>query len=275
LACGAVLLPATAAFAEDMPAMQNGMLCPHAIGDASNPATAVPPARTSTNEAPLGAKPASVTQSSPARPATKPASKAPAERAAATTPASVPAHTAAKSQAGAGATAPAVQKQRVVVAQPQRVVTPVAQPRHVTQRPQRAATPKHTAPVRRVSTPAVMPTVIPEVTRPSAGSAPQATSTATGTAPADVTWLAIGGALMLGAFAAAVVVLRRRGSSGPAVTVVTTGPLEPSLLPCGPAEVDEVDVALREMLSEARAWELLGNGERDEAADQEVSLASR
>jgi hypothetical protein len=73
LACGAVLLPATAAVAQDTPAMKDGMMCPHAVGDASNPATAVPPTRTSTNEAPLGAKGASVTQASPARPATKPA----------------------------------------------------------------------------------------------------------------------------------------------------------------------------------------------------------
>ncbi|HEY0344817.1 MAG TPA: hypothetical protein VGC59_09230 [Solirubrobacteraceae bacterium] len=279
-----MLLPATAASAEDMPAMQNGMLCPHAMGDPSNPATAVPPARTSTNEAPLGAKPASVTQSSPARPATKPASKAPAEQAAARTPASAPATTTAKSQAGVGATAPAVQTQRVVVAQPQhavtpaaqpqRVVTPVAQPRHASPRPHRAA-PKHTPAVRRVSTPAVTPTVIPEVTRPSAGSVPQATSTATGSAPAEVAWLAIGGALMLAGCAAAIVARRRRGSSGAAVIEATPGPLEPSLLRREQVEVDEVEVALREMLAEARAWELLGNGEHGEAADREVSVTSR
>jgi len=148
LACGAVLLPAGTAFAQDMPAMSNGMLCPHAVGDASNPATAVPPTRSTTNEAPLGARPASATQS-PGRPASKPASKAPAERAAATTPASAPATTAARNTAGAGAAAPAVHKQRAVVpvAQPQRVAVPVAQSQRATA-PSRAvaASRRHAAP---------------------------------------------------------------------------------------------------------------------------------
>lgn len=275
LACGAVLLPATGAVAQDMPDMKDGMLCPHALGDASNPATAAPPSRTSPNEAPLAAKPASVTQASPARPATKPASKAPAQRAAARTPASAPATTTAKSQAGAGAAARAVRQKQAVVAQPQRAVTTVVQPqRHVNQRPRRT-TPKHTAPARRASTPTVTTTVIPEVTRPSAGSAPRATATATGTPSADITWLAIGGALIFGAFAVAIIVLRRRGSSGPAVAAATTGPLEPSVLRHRPPEVDEVELALREMLAEARAWELLDNGERGEAADREVSIAPR
>ena len=256
LVCGAVLLPAATAAAEDTP-QTNGMLCPHAIGDPSNPATAAPPSRTAPNEAPLGAKPASVTTSSPARPAS--------------TPASAPATTTAKSQAGAGTAATSLRKQPAVVAAPQRaaapaaapqrVVTPVSQPRHATPRPQRM-TPKHNPAVRRVSTPAAAPTVIPDVTRPSAASAPQATPTATGTVPADVTWLAIGGALMLAACAAAIVARRRRGSSGAAVVAPTTDPLEPRR---EQVELDEVDIALRELLAEARARELLGSRERDGA----------
>ncbi|MGI9099796.1 MAG: hypothetical protein ACR2H2_15125 [Solirubrobacteraceae bacterium] len=118
-----------------------------------------------------------------------------------------------------------------------------------------------------MSTPTATAPVTPDVTRPAAGSAPRATSTATGTEPAYVTWLAIGGVLILTAFAAAIVVLRRRGSGGAAVPAAANGPLEPSLLRPEPTEFDEVEIALREMLCEARAWELLGNEGRDTSAE--------
>lgn len=277
LACGAVLLPAASAFAEDMPAMKDGMMCPHAVGDASNPATMAPPTRSAPNETPLGAKPASVvTQPSPGRAATQSGPKAPAERAAATQPASAPAITTAKSTAGAGAVARATQPQRATapVVQPQRTVTPVAQrpavaapasqpSRSAASGPDRRATPKHSAPARHVSAPAATPPVIPEVTRPSAGTAPQLTSTPTGAQPAAVTWLAIGGGLLvLMASAAAIAVLRRRGSGGVVVTAAVHGPLEPTLLRLGRAEFDGVEIALREILSEARASELI-NAESD------------
>ena len=269
LACGAVLLPASTALANHM-SMPDGTMCPHAAGDPGAAAMEGPAAPTRTaSEAPLGttAKPA-VTQPA-GRPAAKPASKAPAQRAAATTPASAPATTVAQSTAGAGAAAPAAQQQRAVA--------PVGPSRTATPRPQRRATPTHSAPARRVSTPTATTTVIPDATRPSAGSARQVASTATAAEPANVPWPAIGlGVLMLAALAAAIVVLRRRGSGGAAVTATANGPLEPSLLRPEPTELDEVDLALREMLSEARASELLGNGDRDtDWTDPPVPLVSR
>jgi hypothetical protein len=266
LVFGAVLLPASSAFAqEEMPAMKDGMLCPHAVGDASNPATAAPPMRSAPNETPLGAKPSSVvTQPSSGRAATKPATKAPAERASSTQPATTHATTTVKTTASAGAAVQAVQ--------PQRAVAPVAQP---SARPQHIATPrahvrtstKHSPVADRSGAPAQTTTVMPEVTRPSAGTAPQLTTTATGTQPADTTWLAIGGALMLMAFAAAVLVLRRRGGGDATVMAVADSPLEPR------TEIDEVEVALRELLSEARAKELLGAAEGDvDATDAPLAL---
>jgi hypothetical protein len=274
LACGAVLLPAASAFAEDMPAMKDGMMCPHAVGDMTNPATAAPPMRSAPNEAPLGAKPAAVvTQPSPGRAATKPASKAPGEGASATTPAT----TTATSKAGAGAAVRATQPQRAVtpVAAPQRAVTPAApRPVVVASTPKakapahRTAAPKHSAPARPASSP-----VIPEVTRPSGGNAPQVPTAATATQQPGLGWVAIGGALMmLIAFAGAIRVLRRRGSGGAVVTAAANGPLEPSLLRLERAGFDEVEIALREMLSEARASELL-NAESD--SDREAPLVMR
>jgi hypothetical protein len=261
-----------------MPAMKDGMMCPHAVGDASNPATAAPPTRSAPNEAPLGAKPSSVvTQPSPGRAATKPASQAPAERASATQPASTPATTTANSTAGAGTAVRVLQQQRAVapVAQPQPSVTPVARPQHATTpRAHVRATPKQ-AVARHVSAPAQTTTVIPEVTRPSAGNAPEVTTIATGTQPADTTWLAIGGALMLIAFAATVMVLRRRGSGGAVVTAVADGPLESSLLQLERTEFDEVEVALRELLSEARAKELLGGDGEDDVDAVQSALVAR
>ncbi|MEA2255867.1 MAG: hypothetical protein QOG35_1912 [Solirubrobacteraceae bacterium] len=283
LVCGAVLLPATSAFAEDMPAMKDGMMCPHAVGDASNPATTAPPTRSAPNEAPLGAKPASVvTPPSPGRAATKPGSQAPAERAAATQPASAPATTTAKSTAGAGAAVRATQPQRATapVPQPQRAATPVAQrpavaapaaaPSHTAASgPNRSTSPKHSAPARHVSPPAATPPVIPEVTRPSAGTAPKLTTAPAGALPAGVLWVAIGGGLvlLLIASAAALAVLRRRRGGGAALTAAVPEPLEPSLLPLERTEIDEVEIALREMLSEARAKELLGQVDVDSDTD--------
>jgi hypothetical protein len=266
LLCGVVLLPASSAFAqEEMPAMKDGMLCPHAVGDASNPATAAPPTRSAPNETPLGAKPSSlVTHPSPGRAATTPATKAPAERASATQPAATPATTTARTTAAAGAAVQAVQPQRAVAP----VAQPSARPQHVTTpRAHVRTTTKHSPAARHSSAPAQTTTVIPEVTRPSAGTAPQLTTTATGTQPADTTWLAIGGVLMLMAFAAAVVVLRRCGGGDATVTAVGDGPLEPR------TEIDEVEVALRELLSEARAKELLGSAESDvDATDAPFAL---
>jgi hypothetical protein len=111
--------------------------------------------------------------------------------------------------------------------------------------------------------------VIPEVTRPSAGAVPKLTTAPAGALPAGVLWVAIGGGLvlLLIASAAAIAVLRRRGGGGAVVTAAVPGPLEPSLLPLERTEIDEVEIALREMLSEARAKELLGQVDVDSDAD--------
>ena len=276
LACGAVLLPAGAASAQEM--MADGMMCPHAVGDMTNPATAPPPARTATNEAPLAARPAAVTAPAPA--ATKPAGQAPSQRAASSTGASTPATATAKSTTSAGAGAPVVRTQPVAqprraavpVSQPQRTTTPVARPsaRPETQR----ATPKRTSPVRRVVAPKVITTVIPEVTRPSAGKAPQATAAqAVEESPGSGLPVAIGGLLLLSALAVAVAIMRRRHSGGEAIAIAPDEPLEPSLHRLETDEVDEFDIALREWVIEARARELLGGGP-DEPADTERPFAS-
>ena len=281
LACSAVLLPVGTASAQEMAGtMADGMMCPHAVGDISNPATAAPPTRSAPNEAPLAAKPAAV--SAPARPA---ASQAPARPAASTTGASQPAVAQAKSTAGAGAAAPvastrpasvpAPQPQRatVPVAQPQRTPAPVARPAVApdTER----ATPKRTAPARTVVAPKVTTTVIPDVTRPSAGNAPQAAAAqAVEESPGIGRPIVLGGLLLLSAFVVAVVIMRRRRSGGEAIAMTPDEPLEPALLRPEADEVDEFEVALREWVSEARARELLG-GDQDEPADAGRPFASR
>lgn len=271
LACGAVLLPAASAMAEDMPAMKDGMMCPHAVGDLSNPATTAPPTRSAPNEAPLAARPSSVvTQPSPGRAATRPASKPSAQRAGATRPAT----TTANAKAGAGAVVKVTQPQRAVtpVAQPQRAVSPVAQRPTVQAASKPAASsparaqPKHSA-AARVQTPRVGTTVIPEVTRPSAGNAPRITSISADT-PNIVGWLALGGVLVL--VASAALVLRRRGSAGAAVIATTNDPLEPVVW-AETATFDEVEVALQELLAEARARELLVDADAGEAPEPVVA----
>jgi hypothetical protein len=270
LACGAVLLPTATASADHMVDM-NGMMCPHAIGDPTNPATAAPPTRSAPNEAPLGAKPSSVvTQPSAGQAATKPASNPSAQRASATQPAS----TTANAKAGAGAVVNATQPQRAAtpVAQPQRAATPVAQPQHIaapvgqrtTVKAASKPASKQSAPARHAQAPRLS-TVIPEVTRPSAGSAPQVTSAPAGTEQGSTGWLAIGGLLALIASAALVVVLvlRRRGNGDAAVAAITDAPLEPAMR-AEPAMFDEVEVALQEMIAEARAHALLdADGDTD------------
>jgi hypothetical protein len=263
LACGAVLLPAGAAFAQDN-TMNDGMMCPHAVGDVSNPATSAPPINTRANESPLGAKPSAATRPA-VRPAVKPATKAPAQRAATTTPASTraarPATATARSTTGATASA--------AVARVQRAAAPVAQVRpSASARPQtHRATPQRSAPARHAATPRVTTTVIPDVTRPSVASAPQLVARTTAAAqPADVRWLALGGALMLAGLAAAVALLRRRGDDGEAAAATGNGPLEPSLARREAPEADEVEAALRELLAEARASELLGTGDAGSGA---------
>lgn len=274
LAFGAVLLPTASAFAEDTPPMTNGMLCPHALGDASNPATTAPPTRSAPNEAPLGAKPAAAgPTSSPGRAGTTPASKAPAERAAPSRPAST--STTTHANAGAGAVVRATQPQRALTAVPQpqtqRAATPIAQRRAVVapsakprqRSPARAAKAKHATAARHAQAPRVMTTVIPDVTQPSSGGAPQVTSTPAGTQPGVVGWPAIAGMLGLIACAALALVRWRRGR-GAALGAVASGPFEPVSRP-EPTVADEVEIELQELLAEARASELLGNGEAGEA----------
>lgn len=263
LACGAVLLPVNAAFGNHMQ-MADGTMCPHAAtGNMDNPATSAAPSRAA-SERPLGSTTPAATPRATPRPAVKPTvSQAPVQRAATTQPAQTraaqPATTTAKATATAKASAPVARAQRVSapVAQPKRVAAPVAR-----------TTPKRTSSARQATAPKVTATVIPDVTRPSAKSAPQLVAKTTGAKPADATWIALGGLLTLLACAATVAVLRRRGSGGEeAVTADELSPLAPS------TQVDEVEIALREMLAEARAAELLGQGGRAaEASDDDRTL---
>jgi len=268
MACGAVLLPVNAAFGNHMQ-MADGTMCPHAAtGDIDNPATSAPPSR-SASERPLGSTPRATTPRATPRPAVKPTvSQAPVQRAATTQPAQTRAAQPATSTVKATATAKASTR----VARAQRVSAPVAQPKRVAapvakSTPARSAertTPTRTSQARQATT----TTVIPDVTRPSAKSAPQLVAKTTGAKPADATWIALGGLLTLLACAATVAVLRRRGTGGEeAVTADELSPLEPS------TQVDEVEIALREMLAEARAAELLGQGGgAAEAADHDLTL---
>jgi hypothetical protein len=119
--------------------------------------------------------------------------------------------------------------------------------------------------------------VIPEVTRPSAGEAPQVTATPVSSTPGIAGWQTIGGALMLVALAAVVLVLRRRRSSGRvAVGAVVDVPHTPSAHPAGPATFDEVEIALRDLLAEARGQDLLVDAEGDTAAaDAALGVVTR
>jgi hypothetical protein len=284
LACGAVLLPAGAAFGSHMP-MPDGTMCPHAAGNLENPATSDPPSRTSASEAPLGAASSTATRSAPrpaARPAPAPAAKAPVQRAVTRAPASTRAAAPATTAAKRTAAAPAVRAQRAAapVAQVRRAVAPVAQPRRATApvakqskkaaaRPSQATASKRTAPTPSASTPKVSPALAPEFTLPSAADAPQLVAQPTGAAPAEAKWtVGIGGLLVLIVSAVAVAVLRRRGSGGDTTLVAREhGPIEPT------TTVDEFEVALQEMLAEARAEELLGTGGREaDAGDHPAPL---
>jgi|GEM_PF-5586573 len=275
LACGVVLLPASSAFAQDMPAMKDGMMCPHAVGDASNPATAAPPTRSAPNEAPLGAKPVSVVTSPAPGSASRPATKPVAQRASAGESASTPAATSVRSTTAPPATVRVVQPQRAVapVARPQQASAPVVR-RAVRAAPKHRVTPTHLTTARPVSTAAVTSPVIPDVTRPSAGHAPVLVATDAGRDVTVSMWLAIGGAALMLAFAAAFVLHRRRGLGGALAPVKADGPLEPSVLPVAAIAFDEVEIALHEMIAEARARELYG----DVAEDMDVvetELAAR
>lgn len=274
LACGAVvLLPAGAAFGQDS-AMNDGMMCPHAVGDVGNPATSAPPANTRPNESPLGAEPSAATQPAAPPAVARPATKAPARRAATTTPAARKATTTARSTTGAPASAPVARARRAPApaARTSGAAAPVAQAAKRTvpaPSPRNRATARRTGPARHATTPQVTTTVIPELTRPSVASAPQLVAkTTASTGPAGVRWLALAGALMLAGLAAAVAVLRRRGDDGGMASAAGTGSLEPSLAHREAPEVDEVEVELRELLTEARAGELLGTGDREAGAPE-------
>jgi hypothetical protein len=274
LVCGAVLLPAASAFAEDMPAMKDGMMCPHAVGDASNPATAAPPTRNAPNEAPLGAKPSSVVVTKPAAgQASAPASKAPAERATSTQPAGAGAGTTARSGASAGAVAVRTQPALTPVAQRAAVSAPVARP-STTPAPRAHARTQVTrsAPAARVVAPRVVTTVIPEVTRPSAGNAPQIAAAPATSSRTGVAWQAIGAALVLLAIAAtAFVARRRRGSGGAPIAAIADGPQGPSAM-----TFDEVEFALRDLLARSRGRDLLVDAEGDaDAATAPVGVLVR
>lgn len=269
MACGAVLLPVNAAFGNHMQ-MADGTMCPHAAtGNIESPATSAAPSR-SASERPLGSTPSAATPRATPRPAAKPTvSQTPVQRAATTQPAQTraaqPATATVKATATAKASAPVARTQRVSapVAQPKRVAAPVA--KATPARSSERTTAKRTS---QATTPKVTTTVIPDVTRPSAKSAPQLVAKTTGAKPADATWIALGGLLTLLACAATVAVLRRRGDGGEeAVAADELSPLEPS------TQVDEVEIALREMLAEARAAELLGQGGgAAEAADHDLTL---
>jgi hypothetical protein len=273
---GAVLLPAGAALADHMPGM-NGTMCPHAAGEGPDSLAAAGP-----NEP---AAPERAPNSAPLAPADQPASTAPAPKPAAPKP------VAQAPRPVTQVTKPATQvvTQPAIQAQTQRPATTTAQTRAAAKGTVRAvaattvAEPSHAAQPRAKRAGLSARTaersfsrrfngLEPRVARGSSLPAehPVAGLRADPASPGSVMFMSLLSVVALIALAAVGVMVRRRhGDDG--VVALAEDPRRPA-----PCHADaSMEAELHEMISEARARELLGYGEVDAEAERGESVGAR
>jgi hypothetical protein len=273
---GAVLLPAGAALADHMPGM-NGTMCPHAAGEGPDSlAAAGPNEPTAPERAPNSAPLAPADQPASTAPASKPASPKPVAQAPkpvtqVTKPATqVVTQPATHVQTQRPATTTA--QTRVVAKGAVRAVaaTTVAEPSRAAQpRARRAGASVRTAErsfVRRFNG------LEPRMARGSSLPAeqPVAGLRADPASPGGVVFMALLSVLALvGLVAVGVMAKRRHGDEG--AEAHTAGPRPPA-----PSLADAViEAELHEIISEARARELLGHGEAAAEAQRGESVETR
>ena len=270
---GAVLLPAGSALAAHMPGM-NGTMCPHASGEgpdapaAPGPSEPAAPER-APSETPLAAagqpaasapaprpaatKPAAQVTKPATQQVTKPATQVQTQRPATTTVQSTAVQAVAKSSVRAVATTKAASRPRAEQPRTERSARPGRSPERSFERrfnvPEpRAARPSLTAP-EAVAVTAVRTEAAEPVT--------------------SIPLLVVFGLLTAGALAAVVLLGRRRGTG----SVVAEAPPEQ---PAAPTYADAaVEAELHEIISEARARQLLALDEADAPAERGESVGTR